>query len=205
MSDVNFILWSALFLSVPLGIKYWIAFQARHLLDDLKAREKEIALLSAQAEALERQKLVMRRQPGHLSEPPGSGPARGADGENRRAAPPGRAHGFAPHRAAAPGLIFPSRSTAAAEAYELLLVGLTIECVQGFQLLLEDRRVVDVFTRDGQRSSWSFEVTHPLKGNIASHHRYVQIVDGVQGGGPLVEVARQIEDARRAAAVGKRS
>lgn len=45
MSDVNFILWSALFLSVPLGIKYWIAFQARHLLDDLKAREKEIALL----------------------------------------------------------------------------------------------------------------------------------------------------------------
>lgn len=61
MSDVNFILWSALFLSVPLGIKYWIAFQARHLLDDLKAREKEIALLSAQAEALERQKLVMRR------------------------------------------------------------------------------------------------------------------------------------------------
>ena len=61
MNEVNFILLSALFLSVPLGIKYWIAFQARHLLDDLKARELEVSLLAAQAEALDSQKLVMRR------------------------------------------------------------------------------------------------------------------------------------------------
>ena len=61
MSEVNFILLSALFLSVPLGIQYWIAFQTRHLLDHLKARERDVALLAAQAEALESQKLVMRR------------------------------------------------------------------------------------------------------------------------------------------------
>ena len=61
MNEVNFILLSALFLSVPLGIKYWIAFQTRHLLDDLRAREKEVSLLSAQAVALDSQKVVMRR------------------------------------------------------------------------------------------------------------------------------------------------
>jgi hypothetical protein len=61
MSEVSFILLSALFLSVPLGIKYLIAFQTRHLLDDLKTREREVELLAAQAEALERQTVVMRR------------------------------------------------------------------------------------------------------------------------------------------------
>ena len=61
MNEVNFILLSALFLSVPLGIKYWIAFQARHLLDDLRAREREVELLAAEAKALDSQKLVMRR------------------------------------------------------------------------------------------------------------------------------------------------
>ncbi len=61
MNEVNFILLSALLLSVPLVIKYWIAFQTRHLLDDLRAREKEVSLLSAQAEALDSQKVVMRR------------------------------------------------------------------------------------------------------------------------------------------------
>ena len=34
MNEVNFILLSALFLSMPLGIKYWIAFQTRHILHD---------------------------------------------------------------------------------------------------------------------------------------------------------------------------
>ena len=61
MNEVNFILLSALFLSLPLGIKYWIAFQARHLLNDLRAREKEVSLMAAQAEALDSQKLVVRR------------------------------------------------------------------------------------------------------------------------------------------------
>ena len=61
MNEVNFILLSALFLSVPLGIKYWIAFQTRHLLYALRTREKEVSLLTAQAEALDSQKLVMRR------------------------------------------------------------------------------------------------------------------------------------------------
>ena len=61
MSEVSFILLSALFLSVPLGIKYLIAFQTRHLLDDLKTREREVELLAVQAEALERQTVVMRR------------------------------------------------------------------------------------------------------------------------------------------------
>ena len=61
MNEVNFILLSALFLSLPLGIKYWIAFQTRHLLDDLRAREKEVSLMAAQAAALDSQKLVVRR------------------------------------------------------------------------------------------------------------------------------------------------
>ena len=61
MSEVNFILLSAFFLSVPLGIKYWIAFQTRHLLDHLKVRERQVELLAAQDEALESQTLVMRR------------------------------------------------------------------------------------------------------------------------------------------------
>ena len=61
MNEVNFILLSALFLSVPLGIKYWVAFQTRHLLDDFRAREREVELLAAEATALDSQKLVMRR------------------------------------------------------------------------------------------------------------------------------------------------
>ncbi len=61
MNEVNFILLSALFLSVPLGIKYWIAFQTRHLLDDLRARERDVELLAAEAKALDSQKLIMRR------------------------------------------------------------------------------------------------------------------------------------------------
>lgn len=61
MNEVNFILLSALFLSVPLGVKYWIAFQTRHLLDELRSREREVELLAAQAKALDSQKLVMRR------------------------------------------------------------------------------------------------------------------------------------------------
>ena len=61
MNEANFILLSALFLSVPLGIKYWIAFQTRHLLDDFRAREREVELLAAEATALDSQKLVMGR------------------------------------------------------------------------------------------------------------------------------------------------
>ena len=61
MSEVSFILISAFCLSVPLGVKYLIAFQTRHLLDDLKGREREIECLVAQAEALESQRMVMRR------------------------------------------------------------------------------------------------------------------------------------------------
>ena len=61
MNEANFILLSALFLSVPLGIKYWIAFQTRHLLDDFRAREREVELLVAAATALDSQQLVMRR------------------------------------------------------------------------------------------------------------------------------------------------
>ena len=61
MSEVSFILISAFCLSVPLGVKYLIAFQTRHLLDDLKGREREVERLVSQAEALESQRMVMRR------------------------------------------------------------------------------------------------------------------------------------------------
>ena len=61
MSEVSFILISAFCLSVPLGVKYLIAFQTRHLLNDLKGQEREVERLVSQAEALESQGMVMRR------------------------------------------------------------------------------------------------------------------------------------------------
>jgi chromosome segregation ATPase len=61
MNEVVFILFSALFLSIPLGVKYLLAFQTRHLLERLKKGEKEVQYLGAQLEALESEKVVLRR------------------------------------------------------------------------------------------------------------------------------------------------
>ena len=55
------ILLIAFLLAVPILIKYFLAFEAKSLLDNLKACEEEVKYLSAQWRALEREHLVMRR------------------------------------------------------------------------------------------------------------------------------------------------
>lgn len=61
MSETGFVLLSALLLAVPVGIKYLLAFQTRHLVEILKRREREVQQLAAQFEAAEREGLVMSR------------------------------------------------------------------------------------------------------------------------------------------------
>ena len=59
--SIGVILLIAFLLAVPILIKYFLAFEAKSLLDNLKACEEEVKYLSAQWRALEREHLVMRR------------------------------------------------------------------------------------------------------------------------------------------------
>lgn len=61
MSETGFVLLSALLLAVPVGIKYLLAFQTRHLVVTLKRREREVQQLAVQLEAAERECLVVSR------------------------------------------------------------------------------------------------------------------------------------------------
>ncbi len=61
MSEVGFILLSALLLGVPIGVKYLLAFQTRHLVDTLKRQERKVQLLSAQLEAIKQESIVTGR------------------------------------------------------------------------------------------------------------------------------------------------
>lgn len=61
MSEVGFILLSALLLAVPIGIKYLLAFQTRHLVGTLKRQEREVQLLAAQLEAIKQESMVTGR------------------------------------------------------------------------------------------------------------------------------------------------
>mgnify|MGYP003334709114 CR=1 FL=1 len=61
MSEVGFILLSALFLAVPVVIKYAIAFQVRGLLDHVRSQERLVHALSIQLDGLESEKVVVRR------------------------------------------------------------------------------------------------------------------------------------------------
>ncbi len=61
MTEVSFVLLSAFFLAIPVGVKYAIAFQARDMLDHLREQERVVQVLSVQLEALESEKFVMHR------------------------------------------------------------------------------------------------------------------------------------------------
>jgi hypothetical protein len=61
MSEVGFILLSALFLAVPVSIKYLLAFQMRHMVTVLKRQEREVQQLAMYLEAIEHESLVTRR------------------------------------------------------------------------------------------------------------------------------------------------
>ena len=61
MSEVGFILLSALFLAVPVSIKYLLAFQMRHMVTVLKRQEREVEQLAMYLEAIEQESLVTRR------------------------------------------------------------------------------------------------------------------------------------------------
>ena len=59
--SIGFILLIAFLLAIPILIKYFLAFETKSLLDNLRECEEEVKYLSAQWRALEREQLVMRR------------------------------------------------------------------------------------------------------------------------------------------------
>ncbi len=61
MNEVAFILLSAFFLAIPVSIKYVIAFQARGMVDQLREQERMVHMLSLQLDAMESEKVVLRR------------------------------------------------------------------------------------------------------------------------------------------------
>ena len=61
MSEVGFVLLSGLLLSVPVGAKYWLAFQARQMFRQMKRQEREVERLTAQLEAIEQETVVLSR------------------------------------------------------------------------------------------------------------------------------------------------
>ena len=67
MSDAGFIILSALFLAVPVSVKYLLAFQTRTLVEALKRREREVQLLVAQLQATEQESRVVGRVVRHVA------------------------------------------------------------------------------------------------------------------------------------------
>jgi hypothetical protein len=61
MNEAGFILLSALFLAIPVWIKYLLAFQARELIATLKRQEREVQILTAQLRATDREFVVVNR------------------------------------------------------------------------------------------------------------------------------------------------
>ncbi|MCC7263234.1 MAG: hypothetical protein IT369_12015 [Candidatus Latescibacteria bacterium] len=52
---------AALLLAVPILVKYLLAFQLRQLLDQLKAKDREVRALLAQLQALRQEQLAVRK------------------------------------------------------------------------------------------------------------------------------------------------
>jgi hypothetical protein len=67
MSDAGFILLSALFLAVPVSVKYLLAFQTRTLVEALRLREREVQLLVARLQATEQECRVVGRAVRHVA------------------------------------------------------------------------------------------------------------------------------------------
>ena len=52
---------AALLLAAPILVKYLLAFQLRQLLDQLKAKDREVRALLAQLQALRQEQLAVRK------------------------------------------------------------------------------------------------------------------------------------------------
>ena len=61
MSEGQFILFSALLLAAPVGVKYLLAFKTRLLMAELKSRERQVRQMHVQLEGLEHESLVVGR------------------------------------------------------------------------------------------------------------------------------------------------
>ena len=59
--STHIVIIAALFLAIPISIKYLLAFETRNLVESLKAQEKEVKFLSAQFQALEQERQVLRK------------------------------------------------------------------------------------------------------------------------------------------------
>ena len=59
--SAGFVLLAALFLAVPITVKYVTSFQIRALMDGLKRREREIDLMYAQLDGLDQEREVIER------------------------------------------------------------------------------------------------------------------------------------------------
>jgi hypothetical protein len=58
---IGHILLSAVLFAIPVLLKYYLAFETRSLVENLRSQEEEVRRLSAQWQALERESLIMRR------------------------------------------------------------------------------------------------------------------------------------------------
>ena len=61
MNEAAFVLLSALFLLLPVGVKYSLAFRTRKLVAQLKQTERAVQRLSAELEAAQSESLVLGR------------------------------------------------------------------------------------------------------------------------------------------------
>ena len=59
--SIEHVVLAAGFLAIPVCVKYFLAFETRSLLENLKEQEEEVRYLSAQWRALERERQVLRR------------------------------------------------------------------------------------------------------------------------------------------------
>ena len=59
--SIGHILFSAALFAIPVLLKYYLAFETRTLVENLRSGEEEVRRLSARWQALERERLIMRR------------------------------------------------------------------------------------------------------------------------------------------------
>ena len=64
--DIGLILLVALFLAIPVAVKYALAFETKSLIDQLRKQEEEVKYMAVQLRALEREKIVARRAMRHV-------------------------------------------------------------------------------------------------------------------------------------------
>ena len=63
-----YILLAGMLIAIPVAIKYFLAFEVRNLLENLKARERDVESLAARLEAVQREKEVVGNATRHVIE-----------------------------------------------------------------------------------------------------------------------------------------